>query len=575
MNTKMKILTISISIMILASIKNGACQNTKVVIHVPGDYITIQNAINSASNGDTILVATGTYFENLNLKGKNVILTSNYIYSNDFNDILNTVIDGGSPQHPDTASVILIVNGEDSTTAVNGFTLQNGKGTVWEDEHGPGNFYTEGGAFLIQASSPTISNNLIINNEAINEEGSITSAGGGAIRSGDGNPTIINNVIIHNEGLYGGGIVLNYSGAKIYNNIIAFNSGGQDFGGGGLWILGSPVADIEIINNHILGNYSYLTGGGIRFWSTQATVKNCIIWNNRSMYSSPQIQGNADVTYSVVEGGYNGEGNLDVYPQFTEAQLYLNNNSPCIDAGNEQDVYNDIEDDSNPEFALWPSLGTLVNDMGAYGGPLAKLLVPFVNNDNIVLEDEINFDPTAPPDSTRYNYLILNNGTNTTTIDSIKLISAENDELACQTNFPLAIEPMSQDTVILWWKPYSNSSLNATMQVYHKDPDLTYPFEVEIQGLNTSNVRNFNKKVPLSMVSPNPTEGIFEITFSGLLFVQDIEIFNIMGEPILNSPVNAEKDSIQLDLQNEKSGLYLIKCHFKDGQSSTLKILKK
>jgi hypothetical protein len=42
--------------------------------------------------------------------------------------------------------------------------------------------------------------------------------------------------------------------------------------------------------------------------------------------------------------------------------------SPCIDAGDPAEMYNDPEDPMTPGYALWPSLGTIRNDMGAYGG---------------------------------------------------------------------------------------------------------------------------------------------------------------------------------------------------------------
>ena len=93
------------------------------VIDVPTDYPTIQQAIDAASNGDTVLVSPDRYYENINFKGKNILVTSHYIFNNDIDFISNTIIDGSQPNHPDTASCVLIISGEDSSATLQGFTL--------------------------------------------------------------------------------------------------------------------------------------------------------------------------------------------------------------------------------------------------------------------------------------------------------------------------------------------------------------------------------------------------------------------------------------------------------------------
>jgi type IX secretion system substrate protein len=340
-----------------------------LIRNVPGSYATIQSAINASVNGDTILVEPGTYTENINFRGKRVILTSRYYLNLDPSYINTTIINGSNPSNPDTASCVIINSGEDSTTVLQGFTITGGTGTKWLDEHGAG-LYREGGGIIIQFSSPVIQDNIIINNEAINTAGT-SGAGGGGIRIGDSRPKILNNVIILNRGRYGSGVVLNYTGCLLKNNIIAQNSMAESFGsGGGLWISGNFAAP-KIAENNTIVNNSSVTGTGGIYIVNPTTFRNNIIYGN----TGTQISGSgASVTYCDVQGGYTGTGNINVNPMFSDTNYVLMNASQCIDAGDTSSVYNDLPDPGNPGFAKYPSKGTLRNDIGAYGGPGTRIL---------------------------------------------------------------------------------------------------------------------------------------------------------------------------------------------------------
>ena len=98
------------------------------IINVPANYPTIQAAILATANGDTVLVAPGTYFENLNFRGHKIVLTSLYYLNKDTSFIKSTIINGSQPSNPDTASCVIINSGEDSTTVLQGFTLTGGGG---------------------------------------------------------------------------------------------------------------------------------------------------------------------------------------------------------------------------------------------------------------------------------------------------------------------------------------------------------------------------------------------------------------------------------------------------------------
>ncbi|MFH1740095.1 MAG: right-handed parallel beta-helix repeat-containing protein, partial [bacterium] len=98
------------------------------------------------------------------------------------------------------------------------------------------------------------------------------------------------------------------------------------------------------------------------------TVKmaNCILWDGGN-----EIWNNDNstitISYSDIQGGWLGEGNIDTDPLFLKqwdgesADLHLMPGSPCIDAGNPDPSHNDA--------SLPPGLGTERCDMGAYGGP--------------------------------------------------------------------------------------------------------------------------------------------------------------------------------------------------------------
>jgi hypothetical protein len=92
-----------------SSIENGSIANP---------YKTIQAAINNSQNGDSVIVAQGRYKENVLISNKSIFLTSNFLFTNDTNTIVNTIIDG------DSVSNALYLNNFNGT--INGFTIERG-----------------------------------------------------------------------------------------------------------------------------------------------------------------------------------------------------------------------------------------------------------------------------------------------------------------------------------------------------------------------------------------------------------------------------------------------------------------
>ena len=304
------------------------------IINVPQNFTTIQEAINVAVDRDTILVAPGTYIENINFSGKKIVIASHYILTQDSSLIDSTIIDGSNPASTNKASTVTFENGEDSTTVLQGFTVTGGKGTEWVDPKFPGYHWLGGGGIFMFQTSPTIINNIVKNNQA-NKKAGIDGAQGGGILCFEGNPLIRNNIITMNQAEYGAGLAIDYSGARIEYNIISKNSGCQTYGGGGIWTMGGGSAPKIITNNTIVENISETAGGGLYVWNSEIIAVNNIIWGNEqnSGGAVTEAGGIANVTYCDVEGGFPGAGNINIDPGFSDEDYHLAMDSPCIDTG--------------------------------------------------------------------------------------------------------------------------------------------------------------------------------------------------------------------------------------------------
>ena len=92
-------------------------------INIPADYSTIQAGIDASSDGDIVLVAEGTYVENINYNGKNIVVGSLYLTTSDTSYISSTIINGNQ-----SGSVVTFDSGENATAVLSGFTVINGYG---------------------------------------------------------------------------------------------------------------------------------------------------------------------------------------------------------------------------------------------------------------------------------------------------------------------------------------------------------------------------------------------------------------------------------------------------------------
>ncbi|MHC4944932.1 MAG: right-handed parallel beta-helix repeat-containing protein, partial [Planctomycetota bacterium] len=178
-------------------------------INVPDDYPTIQQAIDAAANGDTVLVGPGTYVENIDFLGKAIHVLGD-------EGSMKTIIDGNK-----AGSVVTFEQGEDEQSILSGFTISNGSGTVVTI----GAFsYVYGAGIYCNGASPTISDNYIVNNEIEDTGWAYAYSGGGLYCANQAAPRIEDNVFEQNQANLGGAIFCHAQASPaIRRNTIIYN----------------------------------------------------------------------------------------------------------------------------------------------------------------------------------------------------------------------------------------------------------------------------------------------------------------------------------------------------------------
>jgi len=337
-------LIIGFAVISLASVVSAT------VIHVPLEYATIQAGINAAQEGDTVLVADGTYTgvgnRDLDFGGVNMVVMSE---SGREATIIDCQYQGrGFHFH----------SGEGSTSVVQGFTIKNGSdydgGGIFVENSEPvirenritnntlADWYLYGAGICCRDAAPHIVNNLVAYNTLAYDGGGIYINGGLTIGDTTLFALVRGNTIVGNETFsgwgvsYGAGIHVEEASPLIVDNVIIGNIVDVGCGGG----ISCSAASPTIVNNTVSANNGSSDAGAIYCENySSATVMNSILWGNIAYGGNEVVvtaSSSIDITYSDIEGGWTGQGNIDEDPMFVFADrrdYRLLWGSPCIDAG--------------------------------------------------------------------------------------------------------------------------------------------------------------------------------------------------------------------------------------------------
>lgn len=342
---------------------------------------SIQDAIDIAVEGATVIVDEGTYYEHIDFGGKDIVVESLYRMSNDYWFVEYTVIDGGG-----NGRVVNFENGETAAAVLRGFTIRNGSTPEGEAA------VEQGGGIRCVYADPRLENLIVEENAASGEGGGIymahsdvelydvvvrnntSGASGGGIRVSYGLPSMDRLIIQQNVSpQVAGGLHLYHSSPTIRNTLVVGNHAGAR--GGGIFL---DDSDPLLENVTLVDNSADIDAGGLSVsYSSHPVLRNGIAWGNspgQIAYDPTWYGMGLTVEYSDIQGGLAGidthgkgavtwgAGNLNSDPQFISSSEYLlSAGSPCVDAGADQDWMQDGEDLAGNDRIRYTHV-----DMGAY-----------------------------------------------------------------------------------------------------------------------------------------------------------------------------------------------------------------
>ena len=497
---------------------------------------TIQTGINAATDSDTVLVAAGTYKENIKLNFIDISIIGK--------NRETTIIDGDQK-----GTVVKFHRYHNhNKTVLSGFTITNGKGTV--DEGGPwgGGIEINGAGVKIK---PLLRDLIIENNTALN--------GAGIRLYNSASPNIENCIIRNNQAIYpdpsgkwaagtGGGISADGYEGTMKNVLFAENS---SLSGGALSVFnGNTTLPVNIVNCTFVNNYSFENSDIFLDGASTLHVTNTIIWDDILI---SQLNGTVtlNVDNSLIQGGYSGEGNLDVNPFFVnvdttggiKGDYHLKDWSPAIGAGTATGApTTDIEGNPRPNPAgSNPDMGAFENKWGTpQNAPpvLTALSDVSVNEDKSYSDtlratdeegDAITYsaasDTSAVTASISDSILTLTPNANWHGVANIKAYASDGTSKD-STSFKLTVTPVQDAPTGFDWVSSALDTINITKSNLADAYTLQWDASTDVDG-ETINYLIYAK---IGLYLTEEVEEITDTTFQ--LIYEEILEHVFEGQPI-------------------------------------------
>jgi Right handed beta helix region/Dockerin type I domain len=344
----------------------GASPASATLLNVPGDYATIEEAFNAASDGDEIVLADGTHtgggFYGLTFSGKRVTLRSE-------NGPAACTIDACYY----AARRMLQISGSADGTRLEGITFTRaregalycyGDTTITNCRFVDNQLYDWGGAINYNGCSVIVRNCTFIDNYA--------SIGGGAFSGYQGTSWIEGCLFLRNTGTSGGAIQISESNATVVNCVFIENA---------VWRYGGAIRNdnpnSRIVNCTFLNNHAPWGGSALvaRAASTP-TMSNCIMWGDEELQVHQFEDAVVTLDHCDISTPWEGPGvnNFSNPPCFVDPlgpdgvaateddNLRLQPNSPCLNIGDNSAIPPGVDTDldGNQRVAYQ------VVDLGAY-----------------------------------------------------------------------------------------------------------------------------------------------------------------------------------------------------------------